>query len=964
LTRGDLMKKKTSPQPLHSALLCSTRAAVVVGLAACGNAFAQESDDAQASTPTTTTPGNSAVSEVVVSSTRIVRDGFQAPTPTSVIGAQEIAAKAPTNLADFVNTLPSLQGSKTPRNTISSTSEGNSGINALSLRNLGPNRTLVLLDGQRVAASLLSGLVDVNQFPQSLVSRVDVVTGGASADWGSDAVAGVVNFVLDKEFTGFKQEIQGGATTYGDDASYRVSLSAGSGFLSGRGHILANAEFARNEGISGVPRKWYDGAKLLFNPSYAATNGQPQLLVRANSGFATATPGAIITSGQLAGTYFGPGGTPMQLNYGPVVSNPFMQGGDWQYADFGRSGDLDPRLSRRNLFLRTSFAVSEHVEVFGQLSYGRAESDVNGGSQYNIANISVKSDNAFIPASVASRLNALNITSFTVGSLNQELAKLIESERTSLRPVLGVNGDFDAFGSRWTWDVYGQKGINKSHVEVNTSVTARYNEALDAVRNSNGTIVCRSTLTNLNNGCVPYNIFGTDVNGDAAINYVRGTSWGRTRLTESVVAGNLRGTPFSNWAGAISIATGVEHRREAVSGSNDPLSSSRAYFAGNYTPSFGSYNVTEGYLETVVPLASDKFMARSLDFNGAIRATDYSTSGFVSTWKVGLTYSPIDDVIFRATRSRDIRAPNLAELFQSGQTSTVTIPDPFRGNAVATGFQVTKGNLDLQPESADTTGFGVVLQPRFLPGLKASVDLYDIRIDDAIQTVNAITLVNQCFAGNTVLCAQVTRNSAGAISQVLVQPINLANQLSRGIDFEISYRKDLAAITPSLAGDLTLRLLGTRYVKNRIDNGINAPIDTVGTNSPNGSAQLSLPRWSFTASAAWNNGPLGMMVTARGISAGVYNTSYIECTSGCPASTADHMTIEDNHIPGAVYFDANLDYKLARQTEIFLAVDNLANRPPVRVAYGTSVGGAPLNANPTLYDVIGRTYRLGLRVKM
>ncbi|MBY0510622.1 MAG: TonB-dependent receptor [Rhodospirillaceae bacterium] len=760
-----------------------------------------------------------------------------------------------------------------------------------------------------------------------------------------------------------KGEVQGGVTTYGDDASYKVSLTGGTGFLGGRGHLLANAEIARNDGISGVPRDWYNAAKLIFNPAYTASNGQPQLLVRPNSGFSTATPGGIITSGPLAGTHFGPGGVPLQLNYGPVVGNPFMQGGDWEYADNGRTADLDPRLSRQNLFLRANFEVSDNLEIFGQLSYGRAESFVNSGAQYNVGNISVRSDNAFIPASIAARLAALNVTSFSMGRLDQDLARLVSSERTSLRPVIGASGDFDAFGSNWTWDVYGQMGINKSYIEAKTSVTARFNEALDAVRNLNGAIVCRSTLANPNNGCVPYNIFGTGVNTPAALNYVRGTSWGRNRLTQQVVAANLHGNPFSNWAGPISLAMGAEHRREAVSGTNDSLSSSRAYFTGNYTPSFGSYNVTEGYVESVVPLAKDHRLAKSFDLNGAVRATDYSTSGFVATWKIGLTYSPIDDITFRATRSRDIRAPNLAELFQSGQTSTVTMPDPFRGNAVATGFQVTKGNGNLKPERADTMGLGAVLRPRFIPGLTASADFYNIKIDDAIQTVNAATLVNQCFAGNTVLCAQITRNSAGTISQVLVQPVNLARQVSRGIDFEATYRQNLEEITPWLGGDVTLRFFGTRYLKNRLDNGINTPIDTVGINSPNGSAQLSLPRWSFNASAAWTEGPLTAALAARGFSDGVYNTSYIECRSGCPTSTADHMTIEDNDIDGAIYFDANVNYKLSSQTEVFLAIDNLANKAPVQMGYGTNVGGAALSANPTLYDVIGRTFRVGVRIR-
>ena len=180
-----------------------------------------------------------------------------------------------------------------------------------------------MLDGQRVGAATLTDYVDINEFPEELIKRVDVVTGGASADWGSDAVAGVVNFVLDKDFTGVKGEVQGGTTTYGDDTSYKASLAAGTGFMQDRGHILFAAEDAHNDGVTGAPRPWANDAnnKLIFaNPAYTATNGQPQYLVANNSGFATATPGGIITSGPLKGTYFGPGGTPAPFNYGPLVS--------------------------------------------------------------------------------------------------------------------------------------------------------------------------------------------------------------------------------------------------------------------------------------------------------------------------------------------------------------------------------------------------------------------------------------------------------------------------------------------------------------------------------------------------------------------------------------------------------------------------------------------------------------------
>ncbi|MFV3131253.1 TonB-dependent receptor plug domain-containing protein [Niveispirillum sp. KHB5.9] len=937
----------------RAGLLGSAGTAGIVAFWSCSGAFAQGA----ASPPADADHDEVVLEEIMVTATRIQRNGYDAPTPTSVIGIEEIAAKAPANIADFVNELPALSGSTSPKANVGSLSAGLIGINALNLRNIGANRTLILLDGQRVAASTLTGLVDINTLPQALVKRVDIVTGGASAGWGSDAVSGVVNFVLDKDFTGIKGTVQGGVTTYGDDRNFNASLSAGTRFAEDRGHVMISGEVAHNDGIKGIgDRKWFNSAKLFINPAYTATNGQPQLLNLPGAGFATATPGGIITSGPLRGTYFGPGGTPAQFNYGSIVSGNFMVGGDYQYADFAKSGDLDPRLNRQSVFGRISYDLTDHVTIYGQTSYNRATSRVASLTQFNFGNITIQPDNAFIPASIASRVTA----PFSLGTFNQDLGPAIATtRRSSQRYVLGIQGDVAALGSDWKWDVYGQKSINNVYTDGLLTITSRYNQAIDAVRNpSTGAIVCRSTLTNPTNGCVPYNIFGTGVASDAARNYVLGTSWGRSKLTQEVFAGTLRGEPFSNWAGPVSLATGIEHRSEAVSGSNDPLSTTRSYFAGNFLASSGSYHVTEGFLETVVPLANELPFLESLDFNGAIRATDYSTSGYVTTWKAGLTWSPVSDISFRATRSRDIRAPNLAELFQSGQSSTTSFVDPFRANASTTAFQVTSGSTALKPEKADSLGLGVVLKPSFLPDFAASVDYYDIKIQDAIQTVTAAALVNQCFLGNTQFCSQITRNTAGVITSVNVLPVNVARQKARGLDFEASYHR------PAFGGDLKLRVLATRFLENTTDDGITPPIDTAGTNGTNGTARNTLPNWRYLASVGYDYDPVSVSVTARGFSAGVYNTTYIECTSACPASTAANMTINNNRLPSALYFDANVTVSIQRDIDLFLAVDNVANKDPAQMAYGPSVGSAPLSVNPLLYDVLGRSFRAGLRFRL
>jgi iron complex outermembrane receptor protein len=902
------------------------------------------------------------VEAIVVTGSRIVRDGFEAPTPTSVLGAQEIQAKAPGNIADFVNTLPVLAGSSTPQNQTSSIGAGSTGINGLNLRNLGAQRTLVLFDGRRLPASTITGVVDINTLPQALISRVEVVTGGASSAWGSDALTGVVNFILDREFVGFKVEAQGGLTSQGDNANGKLALAGGMRFADGRGHVLLSAEAAYSDGIDTLDRNWYKGAKLINNPGYTATNGQPRLFVREGVGYTTVAPGAIVTAGPLAGLYFGANGQPSQLNFGSPVSSPYMVGGDWQYTDFGRMASMVPTLDRQAFFSHLSFDLTNDIEAYAELSYARAHSSQYSGPQYQFGGIIIQRDNAFLPQSVVAQMTALGQTSLNVGSWNSDLftAKKGESEsnREQARFLVGLKGKSDVFGKTWNWDVYAQRGSNEIYNDIERPLTARYNQSIDAVRNASGAIVCRSTLTNPNNGCAPLNILGTGVSSEAAYNWFAGTSWLKNWIKQDVVAASFSGEPLENWAGPISLAGGFEYRKESVKSKTDPLSPANAYFSGNYKPTFGHYSVVDAFAETVVPLLKDAPMAQSLDLSAAVRQTHYSTSGNVTTWKVGLNYRPIDDITFRSVRSRDIRSPNLSDLYQAGATITIAVADPFRGNLSSNILQVTSGNTALTPEVADTFSIGAVVQPRFIPRFTASVDYYDIKIADAISSFGQATILDQCFAGNTIFCGQTVRNSAGVLTQINVQPVNVASVTARGVDFEAGYRLPLEEVAPMLGdGVVSFRVFATRYIDMITDNTVTVSTNSVGQNTGN------LPTWRYNASVSYSNGPANLALSMRGFSDGVYSNSYVECTSGCPTSTANNMTIDDNHIDGAYYFDASFRYDITASVAAYVSVDNLLDRAPSRVATGTSVTGPQPGVNQSLYDTLGRSFRTGIRLK-
>jgi iron complex outermembrane receptor protein len=931
---------------------------------------------AHAQTPAPQDAQATGVEEIVVTGSRIVRDGYEAPTPVSVLGAEQLDAMANTNIADAVNTLPAFSNSVTPRTLTGNLSGGASGVNQLNLRGLGAGRTLVLLDGQRVINSSINSTnsaPDINSFPNGLISRVDVVTGGASAAYGSDALAGVVNFVLDHEFTGVKGKVEGGVTTYGDDRAYTVSLSAGSAFGGGRGHILAFGEIAYNDGIRGNYRPWNaNSASVIENPAWNATNGLPRYLVGRQVGLSNGTPGGLITSGPLKGITFGPGGIPTMFNYGLVSTNNVMLGGDWQTSRIDNGLDLDPRLVRQSVYGRVSYDVTDDVQVFAVLQWAFAHATTNSNPNRRLANNTIQSGNPFIPASVQAQMTALNLTSFVMGTTNADIPRfLADNSRNLRRGVVGANGKFEAFGSDWKWDSYYQLSTTGLSIRTaNNGITPYYNNAIDAVRAPNGSIVCRSTLTNPANGCVPYNVFGIGVNSQAAVNYVAGTGYRYDALRQDVMAVSANGEPFSSWAGPVSVAFGAEHRYERITGVATALDELTSFFAGNYHASKGHYDVNEGFVETVVPLAKDTEWAKSLDLNAAVRATSYSTSGYVTTWKIGGTYQPIDDLRFRATRSRDIRAPNLGELFSAGQTGSGTpIKDPFTNTTTTNSFALSSGNPLLKPETADTTGFGVVLSPSFFPGFQASVDYYNIDIAGAVKVPTAQSVVDLCFAGNTALCNLITRSN-NVIIQVVTSPANIQSQNARGLDLEASYRVQLDEINNDWGGSLTVRALGTYVDSLKTIDSTNGTVEgagVLGSFASNISSGLTSPKFRSNVSLAYNDNPVGVTFIWHHTGGGVYNNAFTSCTSGCPTGAiAGQYSIDNNHIEGNNTYDLALNYKPFENnpgTEVFFTVQNLFNQAPPII--GGNTGSTYYNGQGnTDYDRIGRNFVAGVRFKM
>jgi iron complex outermembrane receptor protein len=972
------------------------------------------------------------VEQVVVSSTRLQSAGFDAPTPTTVIGVAAIEKDAQPNVFNTIVELPALQGSTGTTYETGSTSTGLNGISALSLRGLSPLRTLTLLDGQRVVGSNFNGVVDVSLMPQLLLQRVDVVTGGASASWGSDAIAGVVNFVTDKHFTGIKANLQGGISTYGDDAGGTAQFAAGEDILGGRGHIEAAAEYMYSPGIqpTGHPADTgYDSHGINgrnFNQftgiqmrSIAATPaGSPEYTFGAPAQNYQYTKYGLITAGPLQGIAFGVNGAPYNFNYAgggtPSHSSSGAVNGCVSPTCFGTATDpgdlssfqsgqtLQSALTRGDFYTRMSYNLTPDTEIYGTVNYGisRGMSHPNPGP-YKNANLTIQcgnapgGPNAFLPGSINQACITNNMTSFQFGTESAAFPNYeqINAYHAQRRYVLGADGVWNLFGKDWSWDTYFEHGESDTSIHIkNMSLTPRYNAALDAVAGPNGTIVCRSTVAQAA-GCAPLDMLGDVPISPEALAYVEPENgpYSITSQRQEAFSASISGSPFSNWAGPVAVATGVEYREEAFNTYDDPYGNgvtasnpnTTAYpvdpvtgtggnnwYAGNFHDGHGNYHETEGFVEVGVPLINNSTWGKA-DLDVAGRMTGYNTSGQVMTWKVGATWdTPVPGIRLRALQSRDVRAPNLSELFAPSSVINSTVKDDFLPGAPAVSVQqVNAGNLALKPEKSQTTELGMVYQPDWLPGFNASVDYYRIAVKDVIAALSIQNVVDLCYYGNQAYCAGnviVTSNGGPAATstfkQVVSQVFNLASQTTDGFDIEASYQFDLQDW--NIPGAFSWRALVNHTSKFITDPGVpGQPVaETAGalanfsTSTTYNATGGTTPLWKADMvedyTADWGS----FTLTERWFSDGVFNKSYIQCSVGsCPLPTVANPTINYNHMDGAFYLDVGASYNLSDTTTLYGKVDNVANLPPATSSSGVNV---------TLYDVVGRYYHLGVRLKM
>lgn len=951
------------PLSLHAVLLASVGA-----IAFAAPAAAQDSAPAAPVAQVDEVPAE----DIIVTGSRTISDGNNSPTPVTVIATDTLTDLRPTSLTESVQVLPVFSGSRSQVSNPSATGGvgGGNGVAAqLNLRNIGANRNLVLIDGRRVPPTSITNIVDADVIPQLLIQRVDTVTGGVSAVYGSDAVTGVVNFITNKNFSGIKAYAQGGMSEYQDAEQMSAGVAAGTDLFGGRGHVTLSYEFRNDEGVDRrSDRPWFNRPVIVGSGTTAA----PYRLIT-DATLANLPFGGRVTCGAacaINGQYFATDG----------VLAPFVNGTSYpgtpntQVGGAGGYVDLTLKAEQRmhQVYGRFDFDISDDIKVFF-VGSGTFKRNSFYTDEIQLQNITLSRANAFLPAVYAGQLPSATFTfnrMFTQG----ERANAVPTSR-QLMFTGGIEGKAGVFD----WDIAYTRGESRLRTLLRNNVNnQKLSAALDVVTGTNGQPVCyaatQAATAAAYADCQPLNLFGPTSASFAAVDYILDDTPYVAKTTQDDVVASIAGSPFESWAGPVTLALSGEWRRQTFESSSDAAPTMFADCTNlrfnctprNTTTGAGTFlyrqtfpasplikqSVWEVAGEANVPLLRDVPFVKSFDVNGAVRYTKYDTVGEYWTWKLGADWQVTDDLRFRGTISRDIRAPTLNDLYAPTSVVIVNNQDLLTGatNQVPS---VNLPNPTLTAEIGKTKTIGFVYKPGFAPGLSLAVDYYDIKINGAITTVQGFqaNIQNGCnLNGVALYCDLIVRNGAGVVTSWLVRPVNLAKITTHGVDFEANYNGRL------FGKEFTLRGLAAyqphiRYIQPSVPT-----IDQGGVAF--GSTGLTAsPSWRLTAITSI------ALTDAFKVSA-MYRWRNSMKLWGDPTVV---WAEGEGKIKPYGQMSLNLAYELKRgpgTAEIFLNIQNLFDaEPPPANAPGTSTSPGGFGGFAITDDAIGRFWTAGVRVK-
>jgi len=934
--------------------------------------------------------------EIIVTGSRVSHSGFDSPQPLTTIDSEQIQNLGIVNVGDVVRQLPQ----NTPFFAETNVGFGNFNVGSqlANLRGLNPffgTRTLTLVDTKRVVPTSEGGSVDLTLIPSMLVGRTEVVTGGASAAYGSDAIAGVVNVILDKKLDGFKAQVDYGETSQGDGGDTHGSVAWGTGFgANDRNHILVGAEYQKQDiiGPCSKTRDWCKEAWGVFtNPGFntpaGVGNGQPNFIVGSPGKFPTSSTGTFTPLGGVRQQFNNDGSQLLPYDPGLYPGAFSRLGGDGTLLAYDLSS-IRPETERYSLLGHADFAFTDDLNFFAEVAYAHSDSTndpANGALGPFIGpGVLIAPDNAFLAPAVRAAAPAGGFLSRVF--LPDVISANNITENTTTRFVTGLDGKL---GMNWTWDAYYQHGENENHQQLVNNVVGTGGPypflawALDAVVNpaNPAQIVCRATVPGsatfnqnaVNSGCVPLNIFGNTNATPAALAYVFRTLHEDATNKEDTLGVNFRSTIAQGWAGPINLATGLEWRKDT---SDVTHQIPQQPWYTSYVLSYGldrggDIDVLEAYGEVNVPMSkkfnTDFALRETQNQATSDSPTDPSSSHDFSSWKVSGLYDATDWLRLRATVSRDVRAAGFRELFLP-QTQAVGNPggfpggvnNPWNGNIPEQYLNITGGNPDLKPETADTTTFGTVLSfDRF----RFSADWFEIDMSDAITPgglggAGAQQIVQACYAsgGTGAVCGKVGGAGTNDITFVDTRSLNIGKFLTRGIDIEATYNMPMRS-----GGNINIRFVATDLYDMIVDTGLGNPrIDYQGQSGPVASfgGFNTSPEWQSRAWVTYQKQRFTTTLEIRYIGGGTLNATYINSPPGS-ASNRLLNSVSDNTVDSAYYFGWSGSFDLGKSgkgTQLFWSIANLFDKdPPV------APGGNVYPTNPVFFDTLGQRVRVGVR---
>lgn len=940
------------------------------------------------------------VQKVQITGSRLLSPSAESPTPLQILTSADIAASGAVNLQDLLQKNPTI-GTPSLSRTNSNFLTSGGGVSTVNLRNLGDSRTLVLVNGRRFVSGVPGDTaVDLNTIPVDFIERVELLTGGASATYGSDAVAGVVNIILKRNFEGVTIDASTGKSDKNDDFKKKLAITFGTTSADGGSNIMGHFGYSKQGAVMSKDRPGLGAAVDQYSKGDfdgdASTLFQP--MVPFYSSFAP--QGRFFTS---TGSYTydkngkeipfstngvnGVGATGFNRSEYRTIAVPTER-----YL-FATNGNLKLNDNHSAFFEGTyaSTKVDTNIEPFPLDSANVYQA--NGGvvpAETLVGGVKIR--NPLVPQYLWDRIGDADEDGLKDYRFTRRLSEFGPRHSTvnrgTLRLATGLKGTLP-FTTDWNYEAF----VSYGRTTESQSSTGQVNvmsmrNALQAIPDGAGGVMCADAQARAE-GCVPINVFGFNTITPEALKYVTAPGSLETAITQKIAGGTITGElPWGLPAGNIGVAAGYEWRSEDSSSVADPLTQAGLNAGNAIPPTYGSYIVREEFVETRIPLLKDKPFAKNLDFRGSFRHGDYSTVGSTNSWNAGLEWAPVSDIKFRGTRAVSTRAPNINELYSPPtQDFPSGLVDPCEGvtasasdaksvacraapgvaaNIAANGGVFTlnqadkqgisgynRGNPLLGPEKGRSSTVGVVITPTSIPMLSKftfTADYFNIKISDAIVSTPRQFTLTQCYGGgNPTYCSFITRrptaegsNSAGSIKYSDTGVSNSGGLGTEGIDLTASWADKVGP------GRLSTKLSYT-YLKTLW----NIPLP--GEPKDESVGEVESPRSKAVLNLAYKWGNFGISTTTTYTGRVGLDDQYL--------ANFDNAS-EAPKIGSYTTTDFQLTYDVKKNYQLYFGMDNAFDKKAPPIISGLPGNTTGTETDASAYDPIGRRYYLGLRVSL